>query len=70
VKLVAEMEEKASRLMRETAGGGKGKVGGNQQGVDVVRVDVACDGLVVAGGAGVLEYSPVVGGEPEKTEDG
>ena len=68
--MVAEMEEKASRLTRETAGGGKGKVGGNQQGVYVVRVDVACDGLVIAGRAGVLQNSPVVGSEPEKTEDG
>ena len=30
VKLVAEMEEKASRLTREAAGGSEGKVGGNQ----------------------------------------
>ncbi len=54
VKLVAEMEEKASRLTREATGGSEGEVGGNQQVVEVVRVDLAGDGGVVAGRAGVL----------------
>ncbi len=64
------MEEKASRLTREATGGSEGEVGGNQQVGEVVRVDLAGDGGVVAGRAGVLENGPVVGSEPEKTEGG
>jgi hypothetical protein len=48
------MEEKASRLTREATGGSEGEVGGNQQVVEVVRVDLAGDGGVVAGRTGVL----------------
>ena len=70
MELVGEMEEKASRLTREATGGSEGEVGGNQQVREVVRVDLAGDGGVVAGRAGIPEYSTVVGGEPEKTEDG
>ncbi len=54
VELVVEMEEKASRLTREATGGSEGEVGGNQQVGEVVRVDLAGDGGVVAGRAGVL----------------
>ncbi len=67
--MVAEMEEKAGRLARETAGGSEGKVGGSQQVVQVVRVDFAGDGGVVAGRAGVFQDGSGVGGEPKKTED-
>ena len=70
VELVAEMEEKAGRLTREATGGGKGEVGGNQQIVEVVSVDLAGDGGVVAGRTGVFQDGPRVGGEPQKTEDG
>ncbi len=52
VKLVAEMEEKASRLAGETTGGGEVEVGGNQEVGNVFRVNVAGDCFVVAGGAG------------------
>ena len=69
VKLVAEMEEETSRLTGETTSGGKGKVGSNQQVVKGVRVDVAGDGGVVAGRAGVSHDGAVVGCEPEKAED-
>ena len=70
MKLVAEMEEKTSRLAGETTSGSKGKVGGNQEIVHVVGVDFAGDGGVVAGRAGVLHDGSGVGGEPQKTEDG
>jgi hypothetical protein len=71
VKLVAEMEEKTSRLTGETTSGSKGKVGGNQKIVHVICVNFAGDGGVVAGGAGVLHDGSGVGGEPEnKTEGG
>ncbi len=70
MKLVAKMEEKASRLAGETTGGGEDEVGGDQEIGDVFRVDVAGDCFVVAGGAGVLHNSAVVGCEPERTEDG
>ncbi len=69
VKLVAEMEEKASRLAGETTGGGEVEVGGDQEVGNVFRVNVAGDCFVVAGGAGVLHNSAVVGCEPERTED-
>jgi hypothetical protein len=35
VELVAKVEVEACRLARETAGGGKGKVGGDQERVNV-----------------------------------
>ncbi len=68
VKLVAEMEEKASRLSGETTSGSK--VGCNQEIVQVVGVDFAGDSGVVAGRAGVLHDGSRVGGEPQKTEGG
>jgi hypothetical protein len=67
--LVVEVEEKASRLTRETTSGGEVKVRGDQGVGDVICVNVTGDCFVVAGGAGVLHYSSVVGREPEKTED-
>jgi hypothetical protein len=69
VELVAKVEEEACRLARETAGGGKGKVGCDQEGVKVFSVNVARDCFVVAGRASVFEDSSVVGCKPEKTED-
>ncbi len=69
MKLVAEMEEKASRLAGDTTGGGEVEVGGDQEVGDVFRVNVAVDCFVVAGGAGVLHNGAVVGCEPERTED-
>jgi hypothetical protein len=70
VKLVAEMEKKASRLAGQTTGGGEVEVGGDQEVREVFRVNVTGDCVVVAGGAGVLHNSAVVGCEPERTEDG
>jgi hypothetical protein len=49
VKLVAEMEEKASRLARETTSCGEGEVGGDQEVGDVFSVNVYGDCGVVAG---------------------
>ena len=65
VKLVAKVEEKACRLARETAGVGEGKVGGDQEVVDSIVVDLAGDCLVVAGGAIVSENGSLVGGCPQ-----
>ena len=69
VELVAKVEEEACRLARETAGGGQGKVGCDQERVNGFSVNVACDCFVVAGGALVLHDGAVVGSKPEKTED-
>ena len=69
MELVAKVEEEACRLARETAGGGKGKVGCDQEGVNVFSVDVSRDCFVVAGGASVLHDGAVVRGEPEEAED-
>ncbi len=70
MKLVAEMEEKTSRLARETTGGGEGKVGGNQEVRDVGGVYLSGDSMVVAGRAGVFQNSFPIGCNPYKTEDG
>jgi hypothetical protein len=69
VELVAKVEEEACRLAREMAGGGKSKVGCDQEGVNVFSGNVARDCFVVAGRASVFEDSSVVGCKPEKTED-
>ena len=69
VELVAKMEEEACRLARETASGGEGEVGSDQEVSEVLSVNFARDGLVVAGRASVFQDSAVVGSEPEKTED-
>ena len=69
VKLVAKVEEKACRLARETAGVGESEVGGDQEIVDVVVVDLAGDCFVVAGRARVAEDGSLVGGGPHETED-
>ena len=63
------MEEKARGLAGETTSGGEGEVGGDQEVGDVVRVNVAGDCMVVAGGAGVLHDGAVVGCEPERAKD-
>ena len=55
VELVAKVEEEACRLARETAGGGQGKVGCDQERVNGFSVNFACDCFVVAGGALVLK---------------
>ncbi len=69
MQLVVKVEEEACRLARETAGVGEGEVGGDQEIVDVVVVDLAGDCFVIAGRARVAEYSALVGGGPHKTED-
>jgi hypothetical protein len=69
VELVAKVEEEACRLARETAGGGQGKVGCDQERVNGFSVNFACDCFVVAGGAIILHDGAVVGSKPEKTED-
>ena len=68
MELVAEVEEKACRLARETAGVGEGKVGGDEEIVDVVVVNLSGDGFVVAGRASVAENGALVGGGPHETE--
>ena len=70
VELVAKMEEEACRLARETAGGGEGEVGRDEEVVDVFSVNLAGDGGMVAGRAGVAENSALVGGGPHESEYG
>ncbi len=70
VKLVANVEEEACRLARETAGGGKGEMGGDQEIGNVFGVDLADDCVVAAGRASVAENSALVGSGPHETEDG
>ncbi len=70
VELVAKMEEEACRLARETAGGGEGEVERNEEVVDVFSVNLAGDGGMVAGRAGVVENSALVRGGPHEAEDG
>ncbi len=69
MKLLAEVEEKASRLARKPTSGSEVKVRGDHEVADVFRVDVAGDCLVVAGWAGVLHDGSVVGCEPEEKKD-
>ncbi len=66
VELVTKVEEEACRLARETTGGGKGKVGCDQEGVNVFGVDVARDCFVVAGRARVFEYIADVSGASQR----
>ncbi len=70
MELVAKVEEEACGFARETAGVGEGEVGGDQEIVDVVVVDLAGDCFVVAGRARVAEDGSLVGGGPHETEDG
>ncbi len=69
VKLVAKVEEEACRLARETAGVGKGEMGGDEEFVDVFGVDLAGDCFVVAGRASVAKNSALVGSGSHATED-
>ena len=69
MELVAKVEEEACGFARETAGVGEGEVGGDQEIVDVVVVDLAGDCFVVAGRARVAEDGSLVGGGPHETED-
>ncbi len=69
MELVAKVEEEACRIARETVSGCEGEVGSDQEVSDVLSVNFAIDGLVVAGRASVFQDSAVVGGEPKKTED-
>ncbi len=69
VKLFTQMEEEAGRFTGETAHRGKDKVGSNQEVGDVSGVDLASDGSMVAGWAGVLENGSSIGGEPDETKD-
>ncbi len=66
MQLVAKVEEEACRLARETAGGGEGEVGSDQEIVDIIVVDLAGDCFVVSG----TEDGSLVGGGPHETEDG
>ncbi len=68
MKLVANVEEEACRLARETAGVGKGEMGGDQEFGDVFGVDFAGDCFVVAGRASVAENGALVGSGPHETE--
>ena len=69
VQLVAKVVEQLVRGAREFASVGEGQVGGNQEVGQVFGGNLAGDGLVVAGGAGVFDDGLVVWGEPQKSED-
>jgi hypothetical protein len=60
--LGAEVVENLVGWRGETTGGSEGKVGGDEKIGEVLSVDFAGDGSVVARGAGILEHSAVVGG--------
>jgi len=64
------MEEETGGLARETTRSVKDKVGCNQEVGDVGGVNFSGDSSVVAGGAGVFEYSAAIRSDPDKTEDG
>ncbi len=69
VELVFEVEEETRRLASEATRGCEGKMGGHKKIWDVGSVDFAGDSSMVAGGAGVLEDSAAIGGNPDETED-
>ncbi len=55
----------------ETTSGGEGEVGSNEEIGEILGVDFAGDGGVVAGGARVLEHGARVRGfDPDELEDG
>ncbi len=62
------MEQKARRLARQTVGGSKDKVKGNQEVGDIHGINLASDSGAVPGRAGVFEDSAIVGGDPEKKD--
>jgi hypothetical protein len=70
VKLVANVEEEACRLARETAGVGKDEMGCDQEVGNIFGVDLSGDCFVVAGRASVAENSALVGSDPQEAEDG
>ena len=70
VELIFEVEEETRRLASEATRGCEGKMGGHQKIGDDGSVDFAGDSRVVAGGAGVFEYSAAIGGNPDETENG
>ncbi len=70
VQLIVEVMKQLLRGAREFASVGAGLVGGNQEVGQVFGGNLAGDGLVVAGGAGVFDDGLVVWGEPQKSEDG
>ena len=70
VQLSVKVMEQLVRGAREFASVGEGQVGGNQEVGQVFGGNLAGDGLVVAGGAGVFEDGFVVGGEPQEAKHG
>jgi hypothetical protein len=62
IGLGAEVVQNLVRRGGETTSGSEVKVGGDEKIGEVLSVDFAGDGSVVARGAGILEYSAVVGG--------
>ncbi len=70
VHLIVKVMQQLLRGAREFASVGEGQVGGNQEVGQVFGGNLAGDGLVVAGGAGVFDNGLVVWGEPQKSEDG
>ncbi len=70
VELGVKVKEEARRLARQTAGGGKDKVGGNQEVREVDGVDLAGDGGVVSSRAGVFEHGAAIGGDPNGAKRG
>ncbi len=69
MKLVANVEEEACRLARETAGVGKDEMECDQEVGNVFGVDLAGDCFMVAGRASVAENSALIGSGPHETED-
>ncbi len=70
VELGVKVKEEARRLVRQTAGGGKDKVGGNQEVREVDGGDLASDGGVVASRAGVFEHGAAIRGNPNGAKRG
>ena len=69
VKLVFEVEEETRRLASEATRGCEGDMWGDEKIRDVGGVDFAGDSGMVAGRAGVLEYSAAIGGNPDEAKD-
>ncbi len=64
VELGTKVKDEARGLARQTAGGSKDEVGGNQEVGEVDSVNLANDSGVVPGRAGVFENGASIGGDP------
>ncbi len=70
VELVRKVMEDLVGGTGQTAGGGEREVGGDEQVEQVLGGDLAGDGAVIAGRAGVFQDGLVGGREPKELEDG